>query len=98
MQEENQRKIVKSLTICTGGRNERKIDKNLTICGGGINERKIDKSLTMCENEVNGESVLAEANFARVRENGGALRLHHFSGFFVTKSDCVPNTFAYFVF
>lgn len=84
MQEEFERKIDKNLTICVGGANEREIDKNLTICVDWENEREIDKNLTICMGRVNGERVLAEANFAHVRENGGALGLHHFSGFSFT--------------
>ena len=68
MQEEIKRKIGKILTMCRDGANEREIDKSLTICMEQGNEREIDKSLTICVDEVNGESVLAEANFAHVRE------------------------------
>ena len=76
MQEEIERKIDKILTICVDGRNEREIDKSLTICVEQENEREIDKSLTICVDGVNGESVLAEANFVRVREKSGNFISH----------------------
>ena len=52
----------------------------------------------MCMDLANGDKMLAEANFANVREMVEPLRLYHFSGFLVTVGDCFPHAFADFVF
>ena len=70
-----------------------------TIDGRKMQEeiaRKIDISFTMCMGGANWESVLAEANFGRMREMVEPLRLYHLLGllFAIVNSfhDCFTNT------
>lgn len=70
------------------------IDRIFTMCTGEVNAGEVDKSLTMPTDWANGEKVLAEANFANVREMVELLRLYHFSGFLVAIVHCVRYCFA----
>ena len=50
------------------------IDKIFTMCASEVNAGEIDKSFTMYADWVNDAKVLAETNFAHIKENGRAFK------------------------